>query len=478
MDTKKQKVLKQYFTPADVAHFTVNNSPVSARSCVIDPAMGEGIFLEILSKKKIKKLVGWDIDPKIIRHNRISFQGSKANHISCVNGLDIDQTSDHTGEYDLVIGNPPFSNQKSKVENPVILRHYYLRKMKQSIEILFLERFIQLARQGGLIRIILPINIFSNSNLQYVRNFIIENLDIEAIVSLPRNIFPNTSAKTAILFGKKRKSRVVNFFNIPLEEKVKLFIIENKRDLHKLRELSIYNKSFGIVKSINDIQYRMDPDYHFAGNVINKYIKSNRVEFRRLEELVNIHNGFSKYGNNKRKIYQKTGNDGDNYIRLIKAKNLKAFGFNYSFNKYFIRKNEDIYRASAVAQTGDVLFVRVGSGCAGRACYIFNRDYEGQVDDWMFILRINKVDPAFLAFYFNSSIGKEFLNKEKQGTGTISISKGKLGNILVPMISNSQQKYFRNMMRKMYNLYEKEKLEGCKKIFDQMDQKLQKIILG
>ena len=73
------------------------------------------------------------------------------------------------------------------------------------IEILFVERFIQLVKPGGWIAVIIPDGILSNSNAHYVRDFIAAKAKVEAIVSLPRETFKQagTSAKTSILFLRK-----------------------------------------------------------------------------------------------------------------------------------------------------------------------------------------------------------------------------------------------------------------------------------
>lgn len=81
------------------------------------------------------------------------------------------------------------------------------------IEVLFIERFIQLCKPGGWIAIIIPEGILANSNLHYVRKFISENTKVEAIVSLPRDAFKHvgTSAKTSIMFLKKQKMENYNY---------------------------------------------------------------------------------------------------------------------------------------------------------------------------------------------------------------------------------------------------------------------------
>lgn len=81
------------------------------------------------------------------------------------------------------------------------------------IEVLFVERFIQLCKNGGWIAVIIPDGILANSNMHYVREFIAENTKVEAIVSLPRDAFKHvgTSAKTSILFLKKQKTDNLNY---------------------------------------------------------------------------------------------------------------------------------------------------------------------------------------------------------------------------------------------------------------------------
>jgi type I restriction-modification system DNA methylase subunit len=81
------------------------------------------------------------------------------------------------------------------------------------IEVLFVERFIQLCKDGGWIAVIIPDGILANSNMQYVREFIAENTKVEAIVSLPRDAFKHvgTSAKTSILLLKKQRMENLNY---------------------------------------------------------------------------------------------------------------------------------------------------------------------------------------------------------------------------------------------------------------------------
>jgi type I restriction-modification system DNA methylase subunit len=80
------------------------------------------------------------------------------------------------------------------------------------IEILFIDRFIQLAKPGGFIAIIIPDGILANSTFHYVREFIIHKTKVEAIISLPRETFKavGTNAKTSILILRKKDKTEAN----------------------------------------------------------------------------------------------------------------------------------------------------------------------------------------------------------------------------------------------------------------------------
>jgi len=231
---------------------------------VIDPAVGEGVFLKAALKQQFttpKYVFGVDIDEDVkkkwVEINLLKSFGSRAeldNHFYHQNGLlplDENKVFRHKKgglkEFDVVVGNPPYGGvglgeteltddlvvQLAKFEvlpknvkinlitansqtdlfnsdKQLALKPNAKQRIKSfSIEILFLERFIQLAKPDGWIAIIIPDGILTNSNSHYVREFVSEKARVEAVVSLPRDAFKNvgTSAKTSILFLQKYKDQ-------------------------------------------------------------------------------------------------------------------------------------------------------------------------------------------------------------------------------------------------------------------------------
>ena len=229
----QKRHLSQFFTPQAVVEFMFDLVGFDPLWKVMDPACGDGAFLKEALRRGAAAVAGMDIDPEAIAAAQENLQEFEGHYrLFCQDGLaDIESESGFWKEhYDLVIGNPPFASSKWRVRDKEVLRHFTLAhtederntlqlplldeslrpvktRLSQVIEVLFLERFVQLARPGGKVAIILPEGIFANSNLRYVREWLVETFTIRAVVGLPRDTFKETgtTAKTAVLYLEKRK---------------------------------------------------------------------------------------------------------------------------------------------------------------------------------------------------------------------------------------------------------------------------------
>ncbi len=253
----KKKDLGQYFTPLVVVQFMyemvkiLQGGRFRNRPRIIDPACGEGVFLHYALGNNISdtdKLFGIDKDPAI--EKKWEENGLKElldRHLYIQNGLvdtnDQRVTKDPNKiirQFDLVIGNPPFggigvSDLVSDWKLRNALTHYdtWLKQFrlpaqnlelqlgrkhtlgidpklvrrieKFPIEILFVERFLQLGKPGGQIAIILPDGFFSNESSQTIRDWALTKGYVQAVIGLPRRVFASigANAKTSILFMRK-----------------------------------------------------------------------------------------------------------------------------------------------------------------------------------------------------------------------------------------------------------------------------------
>lgn len=111
-------------------------------------------------------------------------------------------------EYDLILTNPPYvmsgsSNLKEEIGKQIELkRHYAVNAM--GVEGLFMEWIIRALKPGGKAFVVVPDGIMNRSNDRRLRDFILEECDVDAVISLPLNTFFTTNKKTYILAVTKK----------------------------------------------------------------------------------------------------------------------------------------------------------------------------------------------------------------------------------------------------------------------------------
>ncbi len=227
----------QFFTPIQVIRLIVKCISPNDKDLIIDPFAGSGHFLseslyyvenKLQNQKAINefifyKLHGIEKSERMVRiaMTDMRLHGDGHSNIRCADSLlSFDSYSDLTPEtFDIVMTNPPFGSILQK-ESYSYLGDFTIIKGrgKVPLEILGLERGIQLLRDGGRIGIVLPESIFANKSYQFVRDWLKENVTIRGIISLPQHTFTPFGAniKTSILIATKgiRKNQYNIFTSI------------------------------------------------------------------------------------------------------------------------------------------------------------------------------------------------------------------------------------------------------------------------
>ncbi len=232
----------QFFTPKNIVEAVVDLIDPKPEEKIIDPACGSGAFLTVsLDKigKKIRMERYLDIASKQIRgiekdtflakvaRAYLAILGNGKNCIFCENSLDYNSWQKNTrdkiklGEFDVVITNPPFGS-KIPIEDKTILSNFELGykweqnedgkwlktnnlRAYQPPQILFVELALKLLKPGGRAGIVLPDGLFGNNSDGYVRQFLLENTKIIAIIDCPPEAFqPSTATKTTVIIFEKK----------------------------------------------------------------------------------------------------------------------------------------------------------------------------------------------------------------------------------------------------------------------------------
>lgn len=129
-------------------------------------------------------------------------------------------------QFDMVLTNPPFGT-KTKVEESdaaaFALGHRWRgsrdgweptnKTIPRDPYVLFVERCLDMLKEGGTLAIVLPESVFHAPSLGYVRQFLLRGNSVRAVVDLPHNTFrPHCNAKTCVLVltkGATQQDRVV-----------------------------------------------------------------------------------------------------------------------------------------------------------------------------------------------------------------------------------------------------------------------------
>jgi hypothetical protein len=79
------------------------------------------------------------------------------------------------------------------------------RLASTAIEVVFTERFVRLAKSGGLIAVIVPESIVASDRLAPFRTWLLGRMDLLASISLPQRVFTGVgaNAKTTIIFARR-----------------------------------------------------------------------------------------------------------------------------------------------------------------------------------------------------------------------------------------------------------------------------------
>lgn len=450
--SSKEKVLGQFFTPPAVARFMVAWAKLAGipKGVAVDPACGDGIFLKELVAAGFKRIVGVDVDGDVLQRVAKEKDLSPLVELHQTDGLTI-PLEDFA---DFVVGNPPFSAKYGRVKDRSILDRFVLGRGRpsQAPEVLFLEKFVRIAKPEGLIAIILPEGIFAALPMQPVRDYILSHLLPLAVVSLSRRFFP---AKTSILIARKA-CEVETRSNCS----VFLAMAEEEGDLDRFLQLYHASRSgrlgsgdlaeieralwkpLGVIK----IKKNMSVRFHFPMPEVLEEIDPSIPLVPLSQLLADIRTGRTEYGPHRQ--FAPSG------IRWIGASVITPLGLDFGREERFILPGSLMDKRTAYTQVGDVLFVRVGVGCAGRVAVVLNEEERGIADDYVYILRLKEgLLPEYFALYAATKFFKVQLERLKRGVGTVNIPQTSLKTVRVAVLPLPLQRQFAKVYRRLHQQY-------------------------
>lgn len=486
--------LGQFFTPDRIKEFMIEILNPQVGNLLIDPAFGSGGFLVLCykrllenikssnwnqSKKEEEKLklsseylYGIEINPRleIACKTNMYLHGDGRTKIYRGDGLlDVSDIKEDT--FDIVVTNPPFG---AKIDKREILDKFELgvRRNKQQSEVLFLERCIKLAKPNtGKIGIVLPESILMNTAFQYVRDWLDQNVTIDAIFKMPSYAFSPSGAtgiQTSLVF-MVRKKPITFGYKIFMGNVAKIsFDANNRPDADYFPNASWHYQEFRMKNKdiFDDDNYytikRSDGELLSVNFYKPKYLKLlkkiKKEKFLKLEDILkkekySIVDG--PFGTQLHVSDYKTEG-----VPVLRVKNI---GINEFINEDLVYISKDKHKelVRSKVQKGDIIIAKTGA-TFGKAC-IFPDNLFTEANITASCCKIsvdpNKANPYFIAELINSPLVYNQLERYSQKSAQPGFNMIEFRKVIIPDIPLSKQNKIADSIKKRKNLIKKLELE-------------------
>ena len=489
----------QFFTPKNIVHTAIEILDPGYEDKIIDPACGSGGFLieglkylhkkidamgaelkwpeEMVKEEKIAKaninFCGIEKDTflsKVVKAYMI-LMGDGKSGIFCEDSLNEPKDWDaktsarvQMGGFDILVANPPFGakipvkGEKKLSQFPLGYKWKYDKKRKQWVktnkikeneapQILFIDRCIDLVREGGKLAIVVPDGVLCNPTDGYIVQEILSKTELIGLIDLPMSSFlPYTPTKTHIIFLKKTANPRKNyqFFMSYAKtcghdkrgrEIASDDISEIPNYLEKLKNGGIKSPShLGWYMKINDLQDNILLPKYYNPDIqteLKEYMDSGEFEIRTLRELqkkmiLNVSRG-NEVGSE---------NYGTGEIPFVRTSEISNWEVTSDCTHCV---SEDVYmkyKDKQNLEVEDILVVNDGTYLMGRAAMITESDLKIVFQSHFRRIKIFQKDflsPYLLLALLGMEIVQRQIESKSFRQGTISTMGNRLMDVKIPI---------------------------------------------
>ncbi|GIV86982.1 MAG: methylase [Chloroflexus sp.] len=218
------KKLGQFFTPFSIAHFMAK-WVISNPQCrtILDPAVGLGIFFRAILKEAASnsyQLIGYDIDPQVLKKARTLFQDYKDYDIRLINRDYM--FNDWNNRYDGIICNPPYQRFQNYKNRNEILAEFQSRlglslSGLTNLHTLFLLKSVNQLSGNGRAAYILPSEFLNADYGVFIKRNLIKYKSLKYVIvfDFTENLFDNVITTSCILlFDNSADIKTVEFIAV------------------------------------------------------------------------------------------------------------------------------------------------------------------------------------------------------------------------------------------------------------------------
>lgn len=367
--------------------------------------------------------------------------------------------------YDFVLTNPPFGSQ-GRITDKGILEKYTLGHndngallSSQVPDILFIEKVISILKDGGKGAIVLPDGNFENPSSKYIRNYLIQNTQINAIISLPDGTFIpyGTGVKSSIVFFTKKKIRTfdynvffgkINHLGYTFSKHSKPLCDKDGNIIEDYTKVvdAYYDKEYDDDNFIVNISTILDNDinlsYHYYSPKIN----------RRIQQLVGKSN--TRLRDIAAAVTKKQRIDKDGLYRYIEISDINPMGCEI-INCSEMLGGDLPSRASYQINENQIIVAVAGNsiGSPWNAKAIVTKEFDNCIcTNGLIVLRATGCSPFLLLHFFNTEAFRIQVQKYRFGTAIPTITREDFLNIIIPNYSEEKTFQIISNMKKVFEL--------------------------
>ena len=485
----------QFFTPKNIVRAAIQILDIGITEKVIDPACGSGGFLvealkylfgkiedrgretncpqyKIDNEKSTKaslNIRGIEQDSflsKMVKAYMV-IMGDGKSGIFCEDSLETPanwgnktQASIRFGDFDVLLANPPFG-----VNIPVVgaskliqfpLGHKWIRgkdgrwqkggvKRSEAPQILFIDRFLDLLKEGGRMAIVLPDGVLSNPTDEYIVQSLLERTEIIGLIDLPMNSFlPHTATKTHLVFLKKTaKPRVDYTFFMSFAKTCGHDKRGRETDEDEIALIPEHLKALENGKTPSHLGFRMRfselvnnvllPKYYNPelNDELSKFIDSKKYEVKLIQELVNEKLIIVSRGN---EVGSENYGTGD--VPFVRTSEISNWEIVSDSTHCVSEEIYEEYKNKQKIEEEDILMVNDGTYLMGRTAMVTDIDLKIVIQSHFRCIKVidkEKLSPYLLLAMLGLGIVQKQIEAKSFRQGTISTLGNRLGEVKIPI---------------------------------------------
>ena len=346
--SEKKKELGQFLTTPLIAEFMSKLVYFDEAKTILDPAVGEGVFLKYLDliKRKPLEYVAYDVDEMMIRKSKEVLSDNI--QYECNDYL----LSDISKKADIIICNPPYNKFQE-----ISKRKEYIKLFKEkygisisgysNLCVYFLAKSLFDLNVNGKCIYIIPYEFLNTGYGENIKKFFIQSKFLKSIYKFDNNlsVFDNVLTTSCILLFEKKNHTHIDFIHINDIEEIK------SKTFQQVQEYSYL-----------ELDYKQKWNMYFRPKEIQRY--RNIVDF---STIAKAKRGIATGGNdffalNKTKI-ESLGLSQEALVKCIcKSADVKALIFEEKdfLNLYLSNKKVYLFDGTKAKSKSDYDYIFFG----------------------------------------------------------------------------------------------------------------------